>query len=92
MIEFEVCVTISRRPGEVFDFLSDPRNDPAWAAEITEVRKTSSGQLALGGSFVQAAHFLGHRFEVPITVTEYEPSRSMAITPTRGPIRLAPRR
>ena len=92
MIRFEESVVIERPLQEVFAFVSDPGNDVDWAEEIAEVRQTSEGQLGVGASFVQVAHFLGRRLEVPFEVTEYEPNRKVAITPTRGPIRLAARR
>src|SRR5688572_32617971 len=36
-----VSVSIARRPGEVYEFASDPRNLPAWAAGLarSEVRQ-----------------------------------------------------
>jgi hypothetical protein len=92
MIEFEESVVIDQPLQQVFAFVSDPRNDTEWAEEITEVRQTSDGPLGVGASFIQVARFLGRRLEVPFEVTEYEPNEKVAITPTRGPIRLAARR
>jgi carbon monoxide dehydrogenase subunit G len=85
-------VIVERPPEHVFAFVSDPRNDSAWASEITEVRQTSEGPLGVGASFVQVARFLGRRLEVPFELTEYEPNRAVTITPTCGPVRLAARR
>jgi len=92
LVKFEESVVIERPLEQVFAFVSDPRNDTEWAEEIVEVRQTSEGALGVGASFVQVARFLGRRLEVPFEVTEYEPNQKVAITPTRGPVRLAARR
>jgi len=43
-----VSVYIARRPGEVYDFASDPRNLPHWAAGLarSEVRRDGDGWVA----------------------------------------------
>src|SRR4029077_18879797 len=44
--------TIARPIGEVFDYLSDPRNEPKWLAGATSVEKTSDGPPGSGSTFV----------------------------------------
>ena len=43
-----VSVSIARRPGEVYEFASDPRNLPAWAAGLarSEVRQDGDAWVA----------------------------------------------
>lgn len=49
-------VTVSMRvpadPIDVFGFVSDTRNDPAWCPNVTEVRQTDGDGVELGARFV----------------------------------------
>jgi uncharacterized protein YndB with AHSA1/START domain len=51
MITARAHVFIDRPIGEVFDYLADSRNEPAWLPGATRVAKTSPGPIALGTTF-----------------------------------------
>ena len=51
-IQADGGTTIARRIEEVFDYLSDPRNEPDWLPGATAVDKTSEGPVGLGSTFV----------------------------------------
>jgi uncharacterized protein YndB with AHSA1/START domain len=40
----ETAVTIARSPEEVFAFLADPRNDPAWCDRVRSVEQIGPGE------------------------------------------------
>jgi carbon monoxide dehydrogenase subunit G len=44
--------TISRSMEDVFDYVSDPRNEPSWLPGAKTVEKTSEGPIGLGSTFV----------------------------------------
>jgi carbon monoxide dehydrogenase subunit G len=44
--------TVSRPIAEVFDFLSDPRNEPHWLPGARSVESTSDGPVGLGSTFL----------------------------------------
>jgi hypothetical protein len=46
MIENGVSLKLDRPPEQVFDFLVDFTNEPAWNPECLEVEKTSAGRSA----------------------------------------------
>ena len=51
-IEARGGTTITRSIEEVFDYVSDPRNEPEWLPGATDVHKTSEGPVGLGSTFV----------------------------------------
>jgi uncharacterized protein YndB with AHSA1/START domain len=48
MIDTSDSVTIERPIAEVFAFVTDTANDPAWHTDILEARKTSEGPIGSG--------------------------------------------
>jgi uncharacterized protein YndB with AHSA1/START domain len=48
MIDTSDSVTINRPVDEVFAYVTDTSNDPAWHTDILEVRKTSEGPIGTG--------------------------------------------
>ena len=51
MITAHGHVFIDRPIGDVFDYLADSRNEPAWLPGATRVDKTTDGPVALGTTF-----------------------------------------
>jgi len=65
-------VTRFTRPvEEVFDFLSDPRNEPRYNPLILGARKTTAGAIGRGTRFVQQAKSFGRVGDVDIELVEY---------------------
>lgn len=72
MIEDTASMTLSHQPKQVFDFLSDFENEPAWNPECISVAKTSSGPIAAGATYVGRMRKIG---AVHMTLESYEPPR-----------------
>ena len=51
MIEATATVLIERSLEDVFDYLADARNEPAWLPGAEQVAKTTPGPVGLGTSF-----------------------------------------
>jgi carbon monoxide dehydrogenase subunit G len=81
----EHTVVVERPPQEVFRFLTDLANVPAWQSGAVEVR-APEGPLAVGTTYVEVLKFLGKRFEATLEVTEFEPARRFAVRTRSGPI------
>lgn len=69
-----VSVHISADPDQVFDFVSDTRNDPLWCANVTEVRQVSGEGVAVGSvfSFHQTVETRGRALESDVDVVVLE--------------------
>jgi uncharacterized protein YndB with AHSA1/START domain len=48
MIDRSDSVTINRPVDEVFAYVTDTSNDPAWHTDVLEAQKTSEGPIGLG--------------------------------------------
>ena len=85
MTRVEHTIAIGRPIDEVFDFITDPLNDPVWLSSVLDVR-APQGPIAVGSEFVETMRFLGRRVEVTWRVTEYEPPVRSAAQATASPV------
>jgi hypothetical protein len=69
MIEKTTSMELDQRTEQVFDFLVDFTNEPAWNPECLEVEKTSSGPIGTGSTYRGRMRGVG---EVSMELTAYE--------------------
>lgn len=79
MKRVERRAVISAPPAEVFAYLSDLDTLAEWQGGIVSARRTSDGEMRVGATALVARELMGQRMEAPLTVTEYEPPRRLAI-------------
>jgi uncharacterized protein YndB with AHSA1/START domain len=79
--------TSIRRPiDEVFAFVADTTNDPAWHTDLTEVRRRGSGPTQLGSEWdIQFRPFMGQSSGT-MKVTEFEPNQLLLLKGRMGPM------
>ena len=85
-IREELSVVIGRPVEEVFDFATDPENEPLWQSTTLETEQTSEGPLGVGATFRNTSKFLGRRIESTYEVTEMERPRRQCVRIVSGPI------
>lgn len=85
-MKIEYSVTVQRPIEEVFAYVCNVENWPRWISGTSEAKQTSPGPIQVGTTFTQLSNFLGRRFEINATVTEYEPNRRFAIANDGKPI------
>jgi uncharacterized protein YndB with AHSA1/START domain len=87
MIERSDSVTINRPVDEVFAYVTDTANDPAWHTDILEARKTSDGPIDTGTRWHQRIKpFMGVS-EATAEVVAFEPYRMEVLRGVAGPMR-----
>jgi len=79
MQRVERSSVLAAAPAEVFAYLSNLNNLAEWQTGITEARITSQGEVGVGATALVTRELMGQRIEAPLTVTEYEPPRRIAI-------------
>ncbi len=84
MTTFDNTVTIHRPADDVFAFLADFENIPQWNYAIEETRKTSSGPVGIGTTYLQTRSVPRRQAE-GFEVTVFEPDRQLAIHGQIGP-------
>ncbi len=86
-MRFEHEVVIDQPPEEVFRYLTEPDNLPAWQKTVVETRKEESDRpLALGSRFTEVRTFLGRRIESQLEVTELAPNHIFSLRVISGPV------
>jgi uncharacterized protein YndB with AHSA1/START domain len=80
-------IEISRRPEEVFSYVTDPSRLPEWQESVVSVRREDDSPIAVGSKVVVTRR-IGRR-EQPMTteLTELNPPRSWAVRGIDGPVR-----
>ena len=86
MVRVEASAVISRRVEQVFEFVTNPENDPQWQSAMLESERTSVGPFGVGTTEQGVAKLLGQRIEWSAEVTEYEPNRKVKYDVTGGPL------
>lgn len=79
-----VTIDIDRPAGDVFDYLADMSNNPAWQRGQQRCVWTSEPPLRAGSTYDQEARFLGRTIASSFEVTEFEPGRRIRIVTTGG--------
>ena len=70
MTRIEGDTWFARSPEEMFAFLADPRNEPAYNPRILSARKVTTGPIAPGTRFVQRAKAFGRVGDVTIDLLD----------------------
>ena len=86
MTKVKHSIAIDRKPDDVWDFVHDLANDPAWQSSVIRARKVTDGPLGVGTKITEERRFLGRRFKTAFEYTEWAPKRRSAIRTTSGPI------
>jgi carbon monoxide dehydrogenase subunit G len=79
MKRVERHAVIGAPPAEVFAYLSDLENLSEWQTGVTSARRTSEGDMGVGGTAIVVRELMGQTIEAPLTITEYDPPRRLAI-------------
>jgi uncharacterized membrane protein len=74
---------------EVFAYVADFRNDPAWRSEVREMRYLSDGPPAVGTRVRETSVLWGRRVVTESVLTVFEPGRRVAFAAVSGPFRVS---
>ena len=79
MQRVERSAHIGASPEAVFAYLADLDNLAEWQSGVTSARRTSDGAIGVGATAHITRELLGQRLDAPLTVTEHDPPRRLAI-------------
>ena len=85
MYAFEHSVFINRPQQEVFDFVSNPANDPLWTGSIESCEITSEGPVGVGSTKSTVAKFMGRKIESTSELTAWDPPNQFGNKTVSGP-------
>lgn len=81
-VDFKHSIEIARPAAEVFAYIADFENNPAWQGGMVACRWTSEEKMAVGSTYTQEAKFFGRRIDTHFRVTEVDAGRSISIEST----------
>jgi carbon monoxide dehydrogenase subunit G len=81
-------VVVERSPGDVFAFLADPENDPAWRPGVLDIARVAGDGPGAGARYRQGVKGPGgRRIPADIETTAYEAGRLVGFRTVEGPVR-----
>jgi len=69
-MKFENSVVISQPVAQVFEFVTNPRNNAKWQTDILELEMTSGNHLGLGAAYRCVNRFMGKHIESEGVITD----------------------
>jgi uncharacterized protein YndB with AHSA1/START domain len=91
MIRAEASTTIRRAITEVFSYVTDPTNEPAWHTDAAEARLLTADPIGVGSRIAYVFPFMGRRSTSIGEVVAFEPPHLESINFDSGPFGLKPR-
>ena len=80
-----VAVRIARPVNEVFAYVEDARNRPAWDGSVDSEELTSPEPIGVGTTVRTTLTSMGREYEYTWEVVEHQPPHRMTIESTSGP-------
>jgi uncharacterized protein YndB with AHSA1/START domain len=86
MIVIEESITINRPRQEVWEYVTDPANEPVWQSGVIEFEANyKPGNPEVGDTFRESEKFLGRHLEMTGKVTQVEPGKRFGAEIVEGP-------
>jgi uncharacterized protein YndB with AHSA1/START domain len=80
-------IEISRRPEDVFSYVTDPSHLPEWQESVVSVRREDEAPVAVGSRVVVTRRVGRREFAMTTELTELNPPSSWAVRGIDGPVR-----
>jgi uncharacterized protein YndB with AHSA1/START domain len=80
-------IEISRRPEDVFSYVTDPSRLPEWQESVVSVRREDEAPVAVGSRVVVTRRVGRREAAMTMELTELNPPSSWAVRGIDGPVR-----
>ncbi len=81
----ELTIEIARAPEDVFAYLANVSNLPAWQSGVRSAELVDGGEPAAGARLVESRTLLGKELRTTLEISECEPPRVFALRAVAGP-------
>ena len=85
-VRAEVVVDIARTPEEVFAYLTDVSNLPAWQSGVSRAQMEDGGEPRAGARIRESRTMLGRELDTTLQVEEYEAPRLFVLRALNSPV------
>jgi carbon monoxide dehydrogenase subunit G len=82
----ELTIEIGRPPEEVFAYLTDVSNLPAWQSGVKRAQIEDGGEPRAGARIRESRTMLGRELDTALEIEEYEPPRLFVLRALNSPV------
>lgn len=86
MAHGEASIHVERPPDEVFRYVADAANNPAWRKNVVRTTWLDTGPMRPGRRGRQTARLLGREWTVDAEIVVWDPPRGAAWRSVQGPV------
>ena len=87
MQQVEASAEVPASADEIFAYVAEPANLPAWMSGIVSAEQTTLGPMGVGTTARVVRELMGQRFAADLKVTSFDPPRRLGLTTTVQGIR-----
>jgi carbon monoxide dehydrogenase subunit G len=85
-VRAELTIEMARRPADVFAYLVDVANLPAWQSGVHGAEIVGGGEPCAGARIAESRHLLGRELHTTLEIVEYDAPRLFALRALDGPV------
>jgi carbon monoxide dehydrogenase subunit G len=85
-VRAELTIEVARTPEDVFAYLTDVSNLPAWQSGVHAAQIEDAGTPRLGARIHESRHMLGRELNTTLEITEYDVPRLFSLRALDSPV------
>jgi carbon monoxide dehydrogenase subunit G len=85
-VRAELTIEVARTPEDVFAYLTNVSNLPAWQSGVRRAQIEDAGAPRVGARIREARHMLGRELNTTLEITEYDPPRVFSLRALDSPV------
>jgi carbon monoxide dehydrogenase subunit G len=82
----ELSIEVARTPDDVFAYLTDVANLPAWQSGVHVAQIEDAGEPRVGARIRESRHMLGRELDTTLEITEYDAPRLFSLRALDSPV------
>jgi carbon monoxide dehydrogenase subunit G len=85
-VRAELTIEVARTPEDVFAYLTDVANLPAWQSGVHSAQIEDAGPPRTGARIRESRHMLGRELNTTLEITGYDPPRVFVLRALNSPV------
>jgi carbon monoxide dehydrogenase subunit G len=86
LVRAELTIEVARAPEDVFAYLTDVSNLPAWQSGVHTAQIEDAGAARVGARVRESRHMLGREMNTTLEITEYDAPRVFSLRALNSPV------
>jgi Polyketide cyclase / dehydrase and lipid transport. len=85
-VRAELTIEVARTPEDVFAYLTNVSNLPAWQSGVHTAQIEDAGAARIGARIRESRHMLGRELNMTLEITEYDAPRVFSLRALDSPV------